>query len=52
MHTVGGVIAPGKQIMLIVPDADALAVDAELAPRGIEQAYVSKPDGDKCGSLP
>lgn len=27
VHTVGGVIGPGEQIMLIVPDADALAVE-------------------------
>jgi HlyD family secretion protein len=39
VHTVGGVIAPGEQIMLIVPDSDALAVEVRIAPREIEQVY-------------
>jgi len=42
VHTVGGVIAPGEQIMLIVPDADALAVEAKIAPRDIDQVYVGQ----------
>jgi HlyD family secretion protein len=42
VHTVGGVISPGEQIMLIVPDADALAVDVKVAPRDIDQVYVSQ----------
>jgi HlyD family secretion protein len=42
VHTVGGVIAPGEQIMLIVPDADALAVEARIAPRDIDQVYVGQ----------
>jgi len=42
VHTVGGVIAPGEQIMLIVPDADALAVDVKIAPRDIDQVYVGQ----------
>ena len=39
VHTVGGVIAPGEQIMLIVPDADALAIEVKIAPREIDQVY-------------
>lgn len=39
VHTVGGVIAPGEQIMLIVPDNDALGVEVKIAPRDIEQVY-------------
>jgi HlyD family secretion protein len=39
VHTVGGVIAPGEQIMLIVPDADALTVEVKIAPRDIDQLY-------------
>src|SRR6185369_1594293 len=39
VHTVGGVIAPGEQIMLIVPDADALAVETKIATRDIDQVY-------------
>jgi len=42
VHTVGGVISPGEQIMLIVPDADALAVDVKIAPRDIDQVYAGR----------
>lgn len=42
VHTVGGVIAPGEQIMLIVPDADALAVEVKITPRDIGQVYVGQ----------
>jgi HlyD family secretion protein len=41
-HTVGGVIAAGEQIMLIVPDNDALAVEVRIAPRDIEQIYAGQ----------
>lgn len=42
VHTVGGVISPGEQIMLIVPDADQLAVEVKIAPRDIDQVYVGQ----------
>jgi HlyD family secretion protein len=42
VHTVGGVITPGEQIMLIVPDADALAVEVKIAPRDIDQVYAGQ----------
>jgi len=42
VHTVGGVISPGEQIMLIVPDKDALAVEVKIAPRDIDQVYVGQ----------
>jgi HlyD family secretion protein len=42
VHTVGGVIAPGEQVMLIVPDADALAVEVKIAPRDIDQVYLGQ----------
>jgi HlyD family secretion protein len=42
VHTVGGVIAPGEQIMLIVPDTDALAVEVKIAPRDIAQVYLGQ----------
>src|SRR5262249_41554825 len=32
----------GEQIMLIVPDADTLAVDVKIAPRDIDQVYVGQ----------
>ena len=37
VHTVGGVISPGEPIMLIVPDADALIVEARVLPQDIDQ---------------
>lgn len=42
VHTVGGVIEPGAQIMLIVPDHDALAVRVKFDPRDIDQVYVGQ----------
>lgn len=42
VHTVGGVISPGEQIMLIVPDAEALVVEARLAPQDIHEVYVGQ----------
>jgi HlyD family secretion protein len=41
-HTVGGVIAPGEPIMLIVPDADTLIVEVKVAPQDIDQLYVGQ----------
>ncbi len=43
VHTVGGVISPGEQIMLIVPDADSLAVEVRISPRDIDQVFVGQP---------
>jgi len=37
IHTVGGVISAGEPIMLIVPDADTLMVEAKIAPQDIDQ---------------
>jgi HlyD family secretion protein len=37
VHTVGGVIKPGETIMLIVPDNDALSVEAKISPADIDQ---------------
>jgi HlyD family secretion protein len=39
VHTVGGVIAAGTPIMLTVPDADKLIVEAKVAPHDIDQLY-------------
>ena len=47
VHTVGGVISPGEPIMLIVPDADALTVEAK-SPAG--HRPVSRPVGRGCAS--
>ncbi|MEI9425141.1 HlyD family type I secretion periplasmic adaptor subunit [Mesorhizobium sp. Cs1299R1N1] len=37
VHTVGGVISPGELIMLVVPVADDLTVEARIAPQDIDQ---------------
>jgi HlyD family secretion protein len=39
VHTVGGVITAGEAMMLIVPEADALTVEAKLAPQDIDQVH-------------
>ncbi len=39
LHTIGGVIAPGKELMQIVPSGDALVVEAKLAPKDIDQVH-------------
>ncbi len=43
VHTVGGVItAGGEPIMLIVPEADALRVEARIQPQEVDQMYVGQ----------
>ena len=42
-HTVGGVVSPGEQIMLIVPEADNLIVEAKVAPQDIDQLRLGLP---------
>ena len=42
VHTVGGVIAPGETIMLIVPDQDKLKVEAKVAPQDIDQLHLGQ----------
>lgn len=36
-HTIGGVIAPSDQLMIIVPDADQLIVEARVSPQDRDQ---------------
>lgn len=40
VHTVGGVINPGEPLMLIVPKADGLEVEAKIAPQDIDQVRI------------
>ena len=42
VHTVGGVIQAGEPIMLIVPEADNLAVEAKANPQDIDQLQVGQ----------
>ena len=43
VHTIGGTIAPGEDIMLIVPDNDILAVEAKVNPTDIAQLHLAQP---------
>ncbi len=40
VHTIGGVIQAGEAIMLIVPDADTLIIEAKVAPQQIDQLHL------------
>ncbi|MDH3742547.1 MAG: HlyD family type I secretion periplasmic adaptor subunit [Hyphomicrobiales bacterium] len=42
VHTVGGVIAPGETVMLIVPEADQLVVEARVTPTDIDQISIGQ----------
>lgn len=43
VHTIGGVITAGDPIMLIVPDADKLQVEAKVNPQDIDQLQIGQP---------
>jgi HlyD family secretion protein len=43
VHTVGGVIAQGETLMMIVPEQDALVVEAKIAPRDIDNVRQGQP---------
>ena len=36
VHTIGGVVSPGEPVMLIVPEGDALVIEAKVAPQAID----------------
>ena len=42
VHTVGGVIAPGDPLMLIVPQADEMAIEVRVAPQDIDQLTIGQ----------
>ncbi len=42
VHTVGGVIQAGEAVMLIVPDADSLIVEAKIPPQEIDQVHMGQ----------
>jgi HlyD family secretion protein len=42
IHTVGGVIAAGETLMLIVPKADQLVLQAKVAPEDIDQLEIGQ----------
>ncbi len=39
VHTIGGVVSPGKELLQIVPTGDALVLEAKLAPKDIDQVH-------------
>jgi HlyD family secretion protein len=45
VHTIGGVINAGDVIMLIVPQADSLSVEAKVPPQEIDQLHIGQPAG-------
>jgi HlyD family secretion protein len=45
VHTVGGVVTAGDPVMLIVPEADALSVEAKVSPQDIDQLHLGQPAG-------
>ncbi len=42
VHTVGGVIQAGEPVMLIVPQSDALIIEAKVAPHDIDQIHIGQ----------
>ncbi|MBN9516241.1 MAG: HlyD family type I secretion periplasmic adaptor subunit [Alphaproteobacteria bacterium] len=42
VHTVGGVIQAGEPVMLIVPQTEALIVEAKVAPHDIDQIHIGQ----------
>ena len=42
VHTVGGVIGQGDQLMLIVPESDSLSVEAKIQPQDIDQVHLGQ----------
>jgi HlyD family secretion protein len=43
IHTVGGVITAGEQLMLIVPEKDSLVVEARVEPQMIDRLKLGQP---------
>jgi HlyD family secretion protein len=42
VHTIGGVIGPGETLMLIVPQADELVLQAQVSPKDIDDIQVGQ----------
>jgi HlyD family secretion protein len=43
VHTVGGLVVPSEPAMLIVPNADALVVEARIQPQDIDNVRLGQP---------
>lgn len=42
VHTIGGVVQAGEVLMLVVPDADDLIIEARVAPQDVDQLHVGQ----------
>jgi len=42
VHTVGGVIQAGEVVMLVVPESDALIIEAKVLPQDVDQIHVGQ----------
>jgi HlyD family secretion protein len=42
VHTVGGVIQAGEVVMLVVPDTDALIIEAKVQPTDVDQIHLGQ----------
>jgi HlyD family secretion protein len=42
VHTVGGVVAPGDPLMLVVPESDDLSVEVKVSPQDIDQVRLGQ----------
>jgi HlyD family secretion protein len=51
VHTFGEVVTPGNPVMLIVPDADVLSVEARVPPQDIDQLHLGQPAGLRFSGL-
>lgn len=43
VHNINGVIQPGEVLMLVVPEKEELAIEANIVPKDIDQIYVGQP---------
>ena len=39
VHTIGGVVAPGEELMLVVPDNDPLTIEAQISPVEVDRVH-------------
>jgi len=51
VHTFGEVVTSGNPVMLIVPDADALSVEARVSPQDIDQLHLGQSAGLRFSGL-
>lgn len=45
VHTVGGVVGPGEALMLVVPEAEDLSVEAKVSPMEIDRLRIGQSAG-------